>query len=151
MSQGDVSDDGWRFTHGAHPGFPSDSLRFTCHPDLLAASLVDSDDTADNLPGPGRNLGRLYGALGGRLTDFLNEKLSKLKHRPGFESEARSDAANEDTTEVPSHGTDSTASNLPGPGRTVGLLFGWLGKKFERKVNTFVVRRGAGRMRREHL
>ncbi|KLO07879.1 hypothetical protein SCHPADRAFT_1001338 [Schizopora paradoxa] len=129
---------------------------FASHPDLLAPSLVESDETADNLPGPGRNLGRLYDTLGNRLSRFLRENMGKRKTRRMVNEEApltqqvASMIANEEamqpgpSSSPPSRGTDSTASNLPGPGRTVGKLFSWLGKKVERRANNFATQRGVG-------
>ncbi|KLO07867.1 hypothetical protein SCHPADRAFT_944905 [Schizopora paradoxa] len=149
-------DDSYTFSRGAAPDITTSALRrdFTSHPDLLAASLVDSDETADNLPGPGRNLGRAYDVLGSRLSRFLEEKLKTLKSRDRVKSEnslalrVASDFAAEDATRPlassRSRNTDSTASNLPGPGRTVGMFFSWLGKKLERQANMYATRKGGG-------
>lgn len=45
---------------------------------------------------------------------------------------------------ISSIASDATASNLPGPGRTVGLLFDWLGNRFEVFLNKMATRRGLG-------
>lgn len=122
---------------GLPPDMTSNTMHrhFTSHPELLAPSLVGSDETANNLPGPGRNLGRLYDALGGRLSAmsaFLRENMGKQRSRRMVHEEAAlalrvaSVLADEDamlpgSSDSPSsRGTDSTESNLPGPGRTVG-------------------------------
>ncbi len=139
------------FDSSFHPGLSSRVRAFTSHPDLEAAlSLIDSDDTAPNLPGPGRNLGRLYDALGGQLVGFLKRR-RKLKRSSvnGDDTQlvvriGSADNTTHDEVKTTSFGTNSTRSNLPGPGRTVGLFFGWLGKKLERQVNTLVTQRGAG-------
>lgn len=55
--------------------------------------------------------------------------------------------------------SDATAPNLPGPGRTVGLLLDWLGNRLEGSMNKLATRRGLGptataqeirRIRRHH-
>ncbi len=38
--------------------------------------------------------------------------------------------------------TNATAPNLPGPGRTVGLLFDWLGAKFENALRIGLLKLG---------
>jgi len=40
--------------------------------------------------------------------------------------------------------SDATADNLPGPGRNLGLLLGYLGRKLERGIGTFAARCGHG-------
>ncbi len=40
--------------------------------------------------------------------------------------------------------TNATAPNLPGPGRTIGLLMDWLGTRMERFMNICADRRGLG-------
>ena len=40
--------------------------------------------------------------------------------------------------------SDATAPNLPGPGRTVGLLLDWLGTRLEVLVNRIAIRNGHG-------
>ena len=44
---------------------------------------VDTNATAPNLPGPGRTVGLLLEALGGRLEKFLNERAAKRGRGPG--------------------------------------------------------------------
>jgi len=139
------------FDSSFHPGLSSRVRAFTSHPDLEAAlSLIDSDDTAPNLPGPGRNLGRLYDALGAQLVGFLMRR-RKLKQSSVNSDDTQlvvrigsADNTTHDEVKTTSFGTNSTRSNLPGPGRTVGLFLGWLGKKLERQMNTLVTQRGAG-------
>ncbi len=43
---------------------------------------IASDATAPNIPGPGRNLGRLFDALGTRLEKFLNRRAGRLNRGP---------------------------------------------------------------------
>ncbi len=40
--------------------------------------------------------------------------------------------------------SDATADNIPGPGRNLGLLLGYLGRKLERGIGTFAARCGYG-------
>jgi len=43
---------------------------------------IASDATAPNIPGPGRNLGRLFDALGMRLENVLNRRAGRLNRGP---------------------------------------------------------------------
>lgn len=49
---------------------------------------IASDATAPNLPGPGRNLGRLYDAVGERIEHLLNSRAGRLKLGPDALAEA---------------------------------------------------------------
>lgn len=50
--------------------------------ELLRIDSIDRNATADNLPGPGRNIGRLYDWLGARLERVLSNRKLKLGHNP---------------------------------------------------------------------
>lgn len=52
------------------------------------ASSVDTNATADNLPGPGRNLGNLIGYLGKALERYLSRQLSQRGVGPESVAEA---------------------------------------------------------------
>ncbi|KLO15819.1 hypothetical protein SCHPADRAFT_244812 [Schizopora paradoxa] len=43
-----------------------------------------------------------------------------------------------------SNASDATADNLPGAGRTVGILMGWIGNRVESLLNKWATRRGLG-------
>ncbi len=50
--------------------------------ELMRIDSIDSNATADNLPGPGRNIGRLYDWLGPRLERVLSIRRLKLGYDP---------------------------------------------------------------------
>ncbi|KLO09434.1 hypothetical protein SCHPADRAFT_943664 [Schizopora paradoxa] len=112
-------------------------------------SSVASDETLPNLPGPGRNLGRLYDALGDRLVGVL----SKAYTRGRLSSSTEASTVDHDRSyalhiyRIPTASsveTNATAPNLPGPGRNLGQLYDWLGLKFESYLTRLLVRRGLG-------
>ncbi len=105
-------------------------------------SSIDSDATASNLPGPGRNLGRLYDTLGDGLVTHLHKRLTRRGYGPGAVS--RKVVVKQTILSSDSVDTDATAPNLPGPGRTVGLFFDWLGGKLEGQLGHLMERRGYG-------
>lgn len=47
-------------------------------------------------------------------------------------------------TRTASYDSDATADNLPGAGRSLGLLFGFLGRRLESAVGRFMANRGHG-------
>lgn len=108
-------------------------------------SSVSTNATAPNLPGPGRNVRRLTEYLGTRLEQSV---ASRFGHRgsPNFAA-----APNQGST-VPlgrvetnsSVSTTATAPNLPGAGRTVGLLLDGLGAHMDKFVNEMGRRQGLG-------
>ncbi len=50
--------------------------------DSESIDSIASDATAPNMPGPGRNLGRLLDALGMRLENLLNRRAGRLNRGP---------------------------------------------------------------------
>ncbi|KLO18450.1 hypothetical protein SCHPADRAFT_886161 [Schizopora paradoxa] len=46
-----------------------------------SSTSVDTNATAPNLPGPGRNVGNLYAGLGGRLETVLNSYAARFGRR----------------------------------------------------------------------
>ncbi len=101
------------------------------------SSSVDTNATAPNLPGPGRNIGLLFDWLGSGLENAING-------RP----EERAVTVAQDDHQIDSSGTSSsissnaTAPNLPGPGRTIGLLFDWIGAGLERVLRSRALKLG---------
>ncbi len=50
--------------------------------ELVMTDSIDSNATAPNLPGPGRNVGRLFDWLGARLERILSNRKLKLGYDP---------------------------------------------------------------------
>ena len=99
---------------------------------------IDSNATAPNNPGPGRNVGRLYDFLGDGLERVL-KKTTKQKRKTLSIIPFKFRQEVDDSESVD---TNATASNNPGPGRNVGLVFESVGKKIEHALN-----RTAGRLK----
>lgn len=89
---------------------------------------IDSNATAPNNPGPGRNVGRLYDALGSRLEAFLKRSGPGVgfgQPNPQLSLQLfRNDS-------IDSIASDATAPNNPGPGRNLGRLYDALGARLE--------------------
>ncbi len=125
---------------------------------IVRTESIDSNATAPNNPGPGRNVGRLFDALGVRLEYLLNMGAERLGHGPsGVAQSIRNhdpcDVQPDDqdiseslqlspTKSLDSIDSNATAPNLPGPGRNVGRLFDALGMRIEYALN-----RRAGQLR----
>ncbi|KLO13160.1 hypothetical protein SCHPADRAFT_380623 [Schizopora paradoxa] len=105
-------------------------------------SSIVSDATASDLPGPGRNLGRLYDTLGDGLLSQIQKGMTRRGFGPGAVS--RKVVMKQTMLSSDSIDTDATAPNLPGPGRTVGMFFDWLGGKLENQLGILMERRGYG-------
>ncbi len=99
-----------------------------------SGSSVDSDATAPNLPGPGRTVGILYDHLGGRLESVLNRRAAQLGLR-SHGGQANTYLKLDPVYTNSSVDTNATAPNLPGAGRTVGLLLDFLGGRLESILN----------------
>ncbi|KAI5117844.1 hypothetical protein M0805_008116 [Coniferiporia weirii] len=127
--------------------------------DQLSIDSVSTNATADNLPGPGRLLGRTYGFLGAHLerqAGRLAVKLRRPKRRADSEArvplplirysetQAEAGTGEADDASVLSISTNATADNLPGPGRTLGLLYGFAGAAFESRAGTVAAALGFG-------
>lgn len=54
---------------------------------LIRAESIDSNATASNNPGPGRNLGRLYDAVGGQIEHLLNKTAGRRRLGPDLIAE----------------------------------------------------------------
>lgn len=127
----------------------NDELYETC-------SLVSSsDETADDLPGPGRVLGNVYKAVGRRLENKLNRAAERIGYIPtrvdayydGKEHEytvqaTENNAACELCSLVSS--SDETADDLPGPGRMLGKLYSHAGRFVVKGLSVVAERRGYG-------
>lgn len=110
---------------------------------LQSESSISSTATAPNLPGAGRTVGLALDGLGTRFESFLNARASRFGFRTKSPQNARhvrrssqhrsTHLARHDS--IPSVSSDATAPNLPGAGRTVGLLMDYLGSHLELFLN----------------
>ncbi|KLO18107.1 hypothetical protein SCHPADRAFT_936566 [Schizopora paradoxa] len=102
---------------------------------------IASNATAPNIPGPGRNMGRLFDTIGGKIERVINETAGRYKIGPkaseGEHCKELDTLSNfsAELTETDSIASDATAPNIPGPGRIIGLLYDAAGSKMERFVN----------------
>ncbi len=96
---------------------------------VSSSSTLSSNDTASDLVGPGRNLGRLYDYAGNALERRLSRIKRGLKKIPPHELSLTS--TENDALSLSSFSTNFTASNLPGPGRNLGQLYDHLGRRLE--------------------
>ncbi|KLO11463.1 hypothetical protein SCHPADRAFT_469133 [Schizopora paradoxa] len=112
---------------------------------LVRAESIDTNATASNIPGPGRNVGRLYDALGAKLENYLGrapigDATPNPSLRPGLNADSEFDQ-NDDAISIAS---DATGPNNPGPGRNLGRLYDALGAKFENFLNKKAARSNYG-------
>ena len=116
-----------------------------------AASVVFSASstniTEDNLPGAGRTLGNLYRSGGKRF----EKAVGKLALKAGYDFQARSskldpvhNAEGEAKDSDCSVSTNATDENLPGSGRTIGLIYATVGKSLEKRLGNTAERLGQG-------
>ncbi|KLO03809.1 hypothetical protein SCHPADRAFT_948301 [Schizopora paradoxa] len=128
---------------------------------IVRTDSIDSNATAPNNPGPGRNVGRLYDFLGSGFEKLVNRMAepSRNEHRDVIsepctsprlvapllissvdtcflESEPNADFSWRGPPLIRANSTESiesnaTAANLPGPGRNVGRLFDMIGARIE--------------------
>lgn len=128
-------------------------------------SSISTTATAPNLPGAGRTVGLAIDRLGTRFESFLNTRAPRLGRRPKTtpQNTRRSGQGREIPItrhdSISSVSTDATAPNLPGAGRTVGLLMDFLGSHLELFLNLRARHLGLGpeaiaqeirRLRRHH-
>lgn len=94
---------------------------------------IASDATAPNLPGPGRNVGRLYDALGSKFERFLSNTAGV--GRESGQSDAQLSLQLVRTDSPDSIASDATGPNNPGPGRNLGRLLDAVGGRVENLLN----------------
>lgn len=95
---------------------------------------VSTSATAPNLPGPGRTLGNVYDRGGA----FVEKHINRLGQALGIEPSPRL-AYQESSSE-----RNETAPNLPGPGRTLGIIYDALGLVLEDRLNHAAQKIGLG-------
>lgn len=114
------------------------------HPALSridSCSSIASDATAPNLPGAGRLLGLFLDASGDRLEAFMNRRAARLRSRSKKAANGQTNDINDSPELLPRSDThfsiasDATAPNLPGAGRTLGLLLYAIGARIEALMN----------------
>ncbi|THH07967.1 hypothetical protein EW145_g3035 [Phellinidium pouzarii] len=101
---------------------------------IKSISSVSTDATADNLPGPGRIVGNIYGSLGVHIERRFN---SSVRHETVL-------AEVSEKLTMESISTNATADNLPGPGRILGNIYGFLGVRLERQLGRLADKMGYG-------
>lgn len=106
-----------------------DSLLSEC-----SLASVSTSATAPNLPGPGRTLGNVYDRGGA----FVEKHMNRLGQALGIAPSPRL-AYEESSSE-----RNETAPNLPGPGRTLGLIYDALGRILEERLNHAARKIGLG-------
>lgn len=139
--------------------------------DNESVSSYSTNSTVSNLAGPGRVLGNLYGYAGKALERALGNIVHKAGFVPDAETNENtsldSDALSttgtydgisscqlghrtiygvlaNDASIIFSHSTNSTVSNLVGPGRLIGNLYGFTGKRLEKRLGHFAQKVGYG-------
>lgn len=105
-------------------------------PSLERSDSIDSIDSGamdPNNPGPGRNVGKLYDALGSKFERFLNNTagLNRKTERPDTQYGLQLYRANS----LDSIASDATGPNNPGPGRNLGRLYDAVGGRIEGVLN----------------
>ncbi|KLO18446.1 hypothetical protein SCHPADRAFT_886159 [Schizopora paradoxa] len=117
-----------------------------------SSSSIDSNATAPNLPGPGRNVGNLYDGLGGKLESVMNNYAARFRRSSSRTTQDDLQVAHLDRVDAvhpeiagdlfdsaSSIDTDATAPNLPGAGRTVGLFLDFVGERLETAMSAMAI------------
>ncbi|KLO15006.1 hypothetical protein SCHPADRAFT_288530 [Schizopora paradoxa] len=145
--------------------------RFLNVPSSPSSSSLSFTATAPNLPGAGRTVGLLLDNVGARLESNVNGCYISRRRRAKTQTQTRL-GATADSESLPvasstrpgtgkqrlelelelelkhhssfssSISSNATALNLPGPGRTMGLLFDYLRRQLESVLNVSVTRFG---------
>ena len=106
------------------------------------SSSVSTNYTASNLPGPGRTLGRFYDHAGRILEAQLNKVVAKrFRRSPGIQYGNNQNTAGPSTygdATIRTWSTNFTAPNLPGAGRTLGILYDYAGNILEVRAGRFI-------------
>lgn len=111
-------------------------------------SSTSTNETADNLAGAGRTVGLLYKFLGTKLETQLG-RIADVHRRGSSPTSDQRNNGNENendhfSTELSTISSNATDDNLVGPGRTLGLLFSFLGHKIEAHLSHVALRQGLG-------
>ncbi|KLO09535.1 hypothetical protein SCHPADRAFT_562249 [Schizopora paradoxa] len=102
-------------------------------PNLERSDSIDSDALDPNNPGPGRNVGRLYDALGSKFERFLSNtaRLRRKTEQPNTQLGVQLYRAYSSDSVA----SDATGPNNPGPGRNLGRLYDAVGGRIEDVLN----------------
>ena len=101
---------------------------------------IDSNATADDLPGPGRVLDKAFQAGGRKIERALNNLVQRITGKDASTSGSLSVVLERvDTTD-----SEATEANLPGPGRALDNLFRFSGEHVERRLGKLADRMGFG-------
>lgn len=96
-----------------------------------SSDTISTNDTASNLPGPGRTLDRFYQYAGRKL----ERAIGQIAHRAGFDGPYAEDLKSLAEHESSDFSTNATTSNVPGAGRTLDLFYQFAGRKLENALN----------------
>ncbi|KDQ50906.1 hypothetical protein JAAARDRAFT_62926 [Jaapia argillacea MUCL 33604] len=118
----------------------------------VVESASDSDDTASDIPGPGRTLDHLISKAGRRLDKFTNSQsvrpaprtFTKLQVSQAREEiDAFQQFAGDHSFQFETD-SDETVSDLTGPGRTLGNALSFAGRKLQKILGKSAERFGVG-------
>lgn len=104
------------------------------------SGTVSTNSTASNLPGPGRNLDRLYQYAGRKL----ERAIFQVARRAGYEGPYAEDLMSLAEYESSEFSENATTSNMPGAGRTVDRFYQFAGRKLETALNKAAHEMGYG-------
>lgn len=128
-----------------------------CNEGVWAPS-ISTNSTRSGIPGPGRNLDRLFSAVGSRLERAASKAVRGNKaplfsdqqtpqalvlYRPHTHAHAHK-LGDAGTSGESSISTNATQSNLPGPGRNLDRLYGHLGRNLVSFLSSLAHRTGWG-------
>ncbi|KLO08133.1 hypothetical protein SCHPADRAFT_621500 [Schizopora paradoxa] len=114
---------------------------YMSHSAISSSSTISSNDTASNIAGPGRNLGRFYDFAGKALERRLRSITRKLEKINTASYEPSQGLTENDALSLSSYSTNFTRSNLPGPGRNLGQLYEFLGSRLEMRASKVAEKR----------
>lgn len=105
-----------------------------------SSDTISTNDTASDLPGPGRTLDRLYQFAGRKL----ERAIGQIAHRVGYDGPYAEDLKSLAEYESSDFSTNATTSNMPGAGRTIDLFYQLAGRKLENALNKTAHEMGYG-------
>ncbi|KAI5121793.1 hypothetical protein M0805_009785 [Coniferiporia weirii] len=112
---------------------------------LLSYSSVSTNETADNLPGPGRIIGNLFSFAGRHLERKLNNIAKRSADaRPPLATPTTAGVEQTSLVTYSSASSNATADNLVGPGRILGNVYGFAGRRLERRLGSIADQMGYG-------
>lgn len=134
------------------PVLPSSFSHFDGGSEVISISSSGTNETEDNLLGPGRNLGNAYGFLGRKLEAFAVRIAASRSLEPENDGRREETAmmvpysgiSRPDVEIISIISSNVTADNIPGPGRNLGNVYSSFGRKLETFINAISQSRGSG-------